>query len=227
MGALLKVIDIARVAFAVLAVIGSMERTCSSQSQAPAVNSSADVSGSGLLSAATAEEAKGTNLFYTQDYRSGRRLVQFKGTLYAGITAFTAKKCELTIGTTIVDRYSGQIDKSKINDTQSTYNYSIEFALTPEIADSLRLIEARPSQLENGTRAVCAEQRTCVVNWLEIRARRQVIKLTSVTNDVEHYDGFIKDFDGMVDRFWIPVSSQDAGNDLISWLKSFAATCAQ
>jgi hypothetical protein len=223
----LKVIDITRNAFAVLAVIGSMDQMSFSQSQAPAMNSSAGGSGSGLLSAANAEEEMGTNLFYTQNYRSGRRLVLFKGTLYAGITAFTAKKCELTIGTTIVDRYSGEIGRSKINDTQNIYNYSIEFALTPDIADSLRLIEARPSQLENGTHAECAEQRACAMNWLEIRAKRRVIKLTSITNDVEHYDGFVKDYDGMVDRFWIPVSSRDAGNDLISRLRSFAATCAQ
>ena len=53
------------------------------------------------------------------------------------------------------------------------------------------------------------------------------MKLSSVTNDVENFNGFIKDFDGMVDRFWIPVSSQEAGNDLTARLKSFAATCAQ
>jgi len=227
MGTLLRVIDITRIAFVVLTVIGGMDQTSFSQSQAPALTGGADVSGSSLLSAANLEEKKGTEVFYTQNYRSGRRLVLFKGTLYAGITAFTAKKCELTVGTTIVDRYSGQINRSNVNDTQSIYNYSIVFGLTPDLADSLQIIEARPSQLENGTHAVCAEKRACTMSWLEIRAKRQVIKLTSITNDIEHYDGFVKDFDGMVNRFWIPVSSQDAGNDLISRLKSFAATCAQ
>ena len=204
-----------------------MDQSSFSQSQAVAIADSADGSATALLSAANAEEKKGTNLFYIQNYRAGRRLVLFKGTLYAGITAFATKKCELMMGTTTVDHYSGQIDKSKINDTQSIYNYSLEFTLTPDIAESLHLIEAKPSQLENGTHAACAEQRSCSINWLELRAKRQVMKLTSITNDVEHYDGFVKDFDGMVDRFWIPVSSQDAGNGLISRLKSFAATCAE
>jgi hypothetical protein len=73
-----------------------------------------DASQNSLNALASAEEKLGSTLTYVQSYRSGGKLAVIKGTVYAGISSFTANKCELTIGTTVVDRYSGQFDKSMI-----------------------------------------------------------------------------------------------------------------
>src|SRR5580704_6934360 len=47
----------------------------------------------------------------------------------------------LTIATVVADRFSGQIGKTQIGDTQSIYKYSAEVTLTPEIASSLSVGE--------------------------------------------------------------------------------------
>lgn len=110
---LLRVLTFTRTAFLALAAIGSLEHTCHPQSPGSTTNRP-DASQNSLNTLASAEEKLGTALTCVQSYRSGGKLVVIKGTVYAGISSFTAKKCELTIGTTIVDRYSGQFDKSMI-----------------------------------------------------------------------------------------------------------------
>lgn len=220
----MKVVAFTRNAFLALAVIGSLEQTCHPQSSGPPANGPA-ASRNSLITLASAEEKRGTVLTYVQNYRSGGKLVFIKGTVYAGISAFAANKCELTIGTTVVDRYSGQLDKSMIKETQNDYNYTGVFRLTRDIADSLRLAEAPPSPLENGTHPICRERQRCTFHWVEIRAKDKVIKLTSTTNDVAGYNGFVTDFNDVTDHLWIPVSSPQAGLELVSLLKSFAVSC--
>ncbi|HEV2486216.1 MAG TPA: hypothetical protein VGT08_11855 [Terracidiphilus sp.] len=223
----MRAVAVARIALLILNAVVTLHPASFSQSRGTAASGTEDGSESGLIRAADGEQKRGINLFYTQNYRSAGRPVRFSGSLYAGITAFTVNKCNLTIGTNIVDRYSGQIGKGTIKNTQSSYQYSVEFVLTTEIADALRLTEARPNQLENGTNPVCADRRACTIYWLELRAKRPVMKLTSITNDIAGYDGFIRNFDGMVEQFWVPISSSDAGKELISKLQSFAITCRQ
>jgi hypothetical protein len=180
-----------------------------------------------LIRTADAERDKGVALFYTQHYRSGGKLVVLKGSLYAAITGFGVNKCNLTIGTTVVDHYSGQIGNGKIGDTWGTYNHSVQLLLTQEIADSLILVEATPLELESGTSAMCDDNRACRIQWLQLRAKSPTIHLITTTNDVAGYDGFVKNFDAQVDQFRMPVSSRDAGKELISNLQRVAATCGQ
>lgn len=223
----MRVLVCARPVLLALLAAGTFAPTALAQSAGAAVSGTGQRSEYGLVSVADAEEKRGVDFSYTQNYRSAGKPVLFKGSLYAGITAFKVNKCSLAIGTRIVDRYSGQIGKSTIKDTQSIYDYSVEFTLTQELADSLRLAEVRPSQLENGTNPACSEKRACAIDWLEFRAKGPVIKMTILTNDIEGYDGFVRNFDGMVDQFRIPVSSSDAGNTLIAKLQSLAIMCRQ
>lgn len=190
-------------------------------------SAAADGGTTGLTGLVNAEEKQGNVLVYTQNYRSGGRLVVIAGTLYAAITTFTANQCELKIGTTVVDRYKGRIDSDAIKDTQSVYNYAGVIGLTPEIADSLRLVEARPSALEAGSHPVCTQGQACDLHWLEFRSKGKAIQLTSTTNDLAGYDGFVTEFSGMADQFWIPVSSEQAGKNLVALLKGLAATCGR
>jgi len=218
---------IARFALLLLIVPGARNYRSLAQSAGPSAIPVSNGSEEELIRTADAERNRGVALFYTQHYRSGGKLVLLKGSLYAGITAFGVNKCNLTIGTTVVDHYAGQIGNGKIGDTCGTNNYSVQLLLTHEIADSLTLVEATPPELESGTSATCGDNRACRMNWLQLRAKSPVIHLTSTTNDVAGYDGFVKNFDAQVDRFRMPVSSTDAGKELISNLQRVAARCGQ
>lgn len=224
-GTLLGDIDLTSIAFVIVVAIAGLGPRCFSQSQAAEMKDGANENRSVLVNAISGEAKRGTVLNYSQHYRSGGKLVAIKGTMYAGITNFTLNKCGLTIGTTIVDRYAGQINKVAIEDTQNIYNFSEEIRLTGEIAEAARVVEARPSQFERGTHPLCLEGRACSIYWLKLGAKERVMKLTSTTNDVAGYEGFIRDFDGMVDEVWIPASSEQAGMELIALIRSYAATC--
>jgi hypothetical protein len=221
----LRAIALIRTTLLLLTVIGGVAPLKFARAQTLDGGGSVISDRSALMSAAMEEEKKGAALTYTQSYSSEHKPVFIRGTLYATIASFTAQKCELKIATTIVDRYSGQVDGSEINSTQSSYHSIAEFVLTPEIAGAVQLVEAKPGQLEKGTRPICAERQTCAIEWLKFEAKQRVIRVTRTTNDIAGYNGFVKDFDGVMDRFWIPVSSESAGLELIKLLKSFAAGC--
>jgi hypothetical protein len=179
-----------------------------------------------LLRSFAAEEKRGDTVFYTQSYYAlhGRH-VFFKGSMYASIADVKVNGCELRIDTTIADRYSGAIGRKQVAPTQSLYRISADFLLTPEIANSLKVIKARPGQLDEGTHPSCSDHQPCVLNWIELRSERPEIQLTEFTNDFEGYDGFVKNFDALVDRSLVPVSSPAVGNELISRMQALAGAC--
>jgi hypothetical protein len=179
-----------------------------------------------LLRSFAAEAKLGDSFFYTQSYYAlhGRH-VFFRGTIYAAIADVKVSGCRMRVDTSIADRYSGTIGRKQVGPTQNLYRISADLRLTPEIAQSLRVIKARPVQLDLGTHAVCADHQQCVLNWIELRSDGPEIHVTESTNDVDGYDGFVQDFDGPADRFLLPVSSPAAGDELISRIKALAGTC--
>lgn len=223
----LRVVAVARIGLLVVSGVAAVYSRSVAQSPGATAINIPKANESELIDTARAEAKQGVSLFYTQSYRSQGKTVRFTGSLYSGITDFKVNKCDLTVSTTIVDRYSGQIGDSRVNDTQSVYNNSVDLQLTPEIADSLHVSEGRPKQLPMGTNPTCSEKQGCTIDWVEFRAKRRVMKFKSMTNDVADYNGFVTIFDGMVDEFWIPISSHDAGKELISNLQSYAITCRQ
>jgi hypothetical protein len=180
-----------------------------------------------LLRSFAAEEKRGDAFFYTQSYSAlhGRH-VFFKGSVYASIADVKVHGCRMRIDTTIADRYSGTIGRKQVGPTQNLYRISAEFLFTPEIAQSLKEVKARPGQLDEGTHPVCSDHQPCVLNWIEISSENPEIQVTEFTNDIEGYDGFVKNFDGPVDRFLVPVSSPGAGNELISRMQALAGACS-
>ena len=179
-----------------------------------------------LLRSFAAEEKKGDTFFYTQSYYAlhGRH-VMFKGSMYGVIADVKVSGCRMRIDTTIADRYSGAIGRRLVDPTQSLYRISAEFLLTPQIAQSLKVVKARPGQLDEGTHPACSDHQPCVLNWIEISSEGPEIQVAEFTNDFQGYDGFVKDFDAPVDRFLVPVSSPAAGNELISKMQVLAAAC--
>jgi hypothetical protein len=181
---------------------------------------------SDLLRSFADEEKRGDAFFYTQSYYAlhGRHVV-FKGSIYATIATVKVSGCRMRIDTTIADRYSGTIGKKQVDPTQNLYHISADFLITPEIANSLKVIKARPGQLDEGTHPVCSDHQPCVLNWIAISTERPEIRLTELTNDIEGYDGLVQKFDAPVDRFLVPVSSLAAGNELISKMQALAGAC--
>jgi hypothetical protein len=59
-----------------------------------------------------------------------------------------------------------------------------------------------------------------------LKADARVIHLTEITNDVADYNGDVTDFDGPVDQFYLPISSADAGEELIGKIRAYAQSCA-
>jgi hypothetical protein len=179
-----------------------------------------------LLRSFAAEEKRGDTFSYTQSYYAlhGRR-VFFKGSIYASIADAKMSGCRMKIETTIGDRYSGTIGTKQVDSTQNVYRISVDFTLTPEIAKSLKVIKARPAQLDEGTHPMCPDHQPCVLNWIEINSERPEMQVAEFTNDIEGYDGFVKDFDAPVDRFLVPVSSPAVGNELISRMQTLASAC--
>lgn len=175
-----------------------------------------------------AEERRGTYVFYTQTYRDGQhRPVFFNGSVFGVIQQMQANECEIKLETDVTDLYTGSIGKNQIRKTASVYRWLFDFTLTSEIADALHVVELRPAQLDNGTNPLCTAKPGCTFEWIEVKAALPVIKETEITNDFAGYDGYVKDFDGMVDHFLIPISSSTAGDDLIAKLKVLAHACGK
>ena len=145
---------------------------------------------------------------------------------YATIADVKVNGCKIRIDTTIADYYSGTIGRKQVDPTQNVYRISVDFILTPEIAKSLKVIKARPGQLDEGTHPVCSDHQPCVLNWIELRSERPEMKVAEFTNNIEGYDGFVQNFDAPADRFLVPVSSLAAGNELISRMQALAGACA-
>jgi hypothetical protein len=203
----------------------------------PAYAMAQSVAGAGPLTTVTArddlmrtfeaESKRGTSISYTQTYRAHGREVKFRGSIFGAIQDVQVDGCELKITSEIVDLYSGTIDGKSVAQTQAKYVTTIQFKLTPRIADELKVMTARPvRQLPKGTNATCSGVQQCTLNWVTLKTDAPLIRSTEITNDVADYDGDVKDFDGPVDQFWLPVSSADAGSELIAKMQAFARSCA-
>ncbi len=169
-----------------------------------------------LLLVAEAETKKGAYVFYTQHYidKENQKAV-YRGSVYGALKAFKLEGCSLKVDVVIVDKFSGTVGGKLTGDQADSQQYTFSLALTSEIAHALALIEARPAQLGGATNSVCAEKPSCAFTWLAIRTTGSSIKESRMTNE------FV-DFDGPADRFLIPVSSPEAGRQLIRQIQDFA-----
>lgn len=181
-----------------------------------------------LLSAFEAESKRGHYIFYTQTYKLSGRNIKFHGSIFGVIEDVQAEGCKLQIESALFDRYSGNIGRKIVGLTQNKYITTVDLRLTPKMADGLKVVIARPvRQLAADTYAVCAGDRQCSLTWLKMKTDRPVIHQTDVTDDVSDYDGEVKDFDGAVSQVYWPVSSAEAGNEIISRMRTFAGSCDQ
>jgi hypothetical protein len=175
-----------------------------------------------LLDALQTEEHAGTYLFYTQSYiDSDNGPVSYHGSVYGFIKNAQLKDCTLNIEFIVADRYSGVVKKQPTGPLEDDELYSATISLTHNIALSFSLVQAPPVAIANGTNSVCATRPSCTFTWLKIVAKDSSIRETRTTN------GWL-DFAGNTKTFFLPISSPDAGKNLIQHIQAFTeASCAQ
>jgi hypothetical protein len=171
-----------------------------------------------LVASIESEEKRGVSVLYTQGFvDAANQKTFYSGSIYGAINAIKVNECQMQLDFIVADSFSGVVGKRPTGHLQDSSSYSITFSLTIEIADNLRLIEARPIQLRLSTHAVCSDGSSCAFTWLQIKTKNLEIKETRITNDAV-------DFQGTVNHILIPLSSADSGNQLIGLFRSFAKT---
>jgi hypothetical protein len=181
-----------------------------------------------LLSLFQAENKRSTYIFYTQTYSLHGRRIEFHGSIFGAIQDVQVTGCDLKVKSGIFDYYSGNIGSKLVRQSQNKYITSIDFKLTPKMAEDLTVVDARPvRQLAEGTNAVCSGERQCNLTWLKLKAESPMIQMIDITDDVANYDGELKDFDGSVAQVYLPISSRQSGDEIIAKMRTFAQLCAQ
>ncbi len=169
-----------------------------------------------LVASIESEEKKGVSVLYTEAFvDTANQKTFYSGSIYGAINAIKVNECRMQLDFLVADSFSGVVGKRPTGHLQDSSSYSITFRLTSEIADNLRLTEARPIQLRLSTHAVCSDRTSCAFTWLQIKTKNLEIKETRITNDAV-------DFQGTVNHILIPLSSADSGNQLIGQFRSFA-----
>ena len=166
--------------------------------------------------AAEAEEKRGAYILYDQRYidKENQKAV-YRGSIYGALKAVNLDGCLLKIDVVIVDKFSGVVGGKQTGELADSQQYTFSLTLTSEIARALALVEARPIQLARETNSVCAEKPSCAFTWMAIQAPGSAIRESRVTNE------FV-DYRGDAGRFLIPLSSPDAGRQLISQIQDLA-----
>ena len=169
-----------------------------------------------LVASVELEEKRGASVPYTQAFvDTANQKTFYTGSIYGAINTIKVNECQMQLDFIVADSFSGVVGKRPTGHLQDSSSYSITFSLTSEIADDLRLIKARPTQLRFSTHAVCSDGSACAFTWLQIKTKNLEIKETMITNDAV-------DFQGTVNHILIPLSSADFGDQLIGLFQSFA-----
>ncbi|HZP06512.1 MAG TPA: hypothetical protein VFB43_16560 [Terracidiphilus sp.] len=177
---------------------------------------SGDDSAKKLMAAMESEEQQGTYVFYTQSFidRENKR-ADYRGSVRGAIRSFHADRCHMSFDIVLQDYFAGKVGKSETGHLQDSYVYSIDFTLTRAIAHDLALTRARPVQLVETTHAICAEKPSCSFVWLTVRAPGPTIRESEAINQIPNFKGW-------TDHFQAPVSSVQAGEDLIQKMRAVA-----
>lgn len=213
---MLLIREVARFGFVLLAVLFLVEPHMACQTSSGQMEMQRVPAASNLVDAIEAEAKRGAYLSYTQSYvDSENERVSYRGSIHGAIKRVEVDGCTLNVTVEIVDYFSGVVDRDRIGPQEERSFYTVSFTLTNAIANALTIVEARPTQLANGTKFSCAANSSCTFAWLVIQAKDQVIKETRTTNR-------LVDFNGNTKRFLVPLSSADVGKELMGRMRSLA-----
>jgi hypothetical protein len=169
-----------------------------------------------LLELIEADIPRGEWLFYRQRFLSSDdHWAQYQGSIYAAVQSMKIDKCRIEMQTLVVDQFTGIVGKSGTGQQQDKTVYEISFTLTPPIAKTMEVVQARPSQLRRTTHAVCDEKPSCELTWVRFKSAEHKISERISTNDRI-------DFSGATSTAVFPVSSPDLGSAAIKQLQLLA-----
>ena len=169
-----------------------------------------------FLTDAGEEAARGSYIFYRQEYRDQRKeRVSIHGSVYGVLRDVKLKGCEVEGTVQVFDLFSGFIKDRPTGEMQDLTEYSIRFRLSTEIVSGMSVVEARPSQLAHAMHTQCEGDGSCTFHWLRIRSAHGGMSERIVVNQSITYDGKVKEI-------LAPVSSGAAGNQLIRDLRAIA-----
>ena len=172
-----------------------------------------------LMELMEAEKSKGEWIFYRQRFLDkDNRWAQYEGSIYAAVQSMRIEKCQVDLDMLIVDHFRGIVANSGTGEQQDSTRYVISFALTPAIADTLQVIEARPAQLRRSTHAICDEKPSCALTWIQMKSEERKINERITTND--HVE-----FAGLAKTGTMPASSWDAGATMVRDFRAVASGC--
>jgi hypothetical protein len=129
-------------------------------------------------------------------------------------------KCRIEMQTLVVDQFMGIVSKSSTGQQQDKTVYGISFTLTLPIAETMEVVEARPSQLRRTTHTVCDEKPSCELTWVRFKSAEHRISERISTNDQI-------EFSGGTNTAVFPVSSPDVGSAAIKQLQLLANSDCQ
>ncbi len=174
--------------------------------------------GAEFLADAGQEAARGTYLFYTQEYRDQHKEpVSIHGSVYGVLRDVKLNGCEVEGTVQVNDLFSGSVNSWPTGEQQDVTEYSIRFRISAEAAAGMALTEARPSQLAHAMHTQCDGDASCTFQWLRIRATQVAMHERIVVNRSVTFDGPVKEL-------LVPLSSREAGERLMRDVRALAET---
>jgi hypothetical protein len=172
--------------------------------------------GQSLVELIEADKRKGEWVFYRQRFLSSdNQWAQYQGSIYAAVQSMKINKCRIEMQTLVVDKFTGIVGKSSSGQQQDKTIYEISFTLTLPIAETMEVVEARPTELRRTTHAVCNEKPSCELTWVRFKsAERKISEQISRNDQIE--------FSGGTSTAVFPVSSPDVGSAAIKQLQLLA-----
>jgi hypothetical protein len=163
----------------------------------------------------TGDEARrGIYLFYTQAYKDQhKQKVSLHGSVYGVLRDVKLTGCDLEATVQVVDLFSGFIGEGPVAERQDLTEYSIHLRVTSALAANV--FQARPSQLAHTMHTQCDGDGSCTFNWVRIHAPRALMHERIVLNHAVT-------FDGPVSEVLAPISSKEAGEQLVRDLNELA-----
>lgn len=182
---------------------------------------SSDKPGQSLVDLFEGDIRKGEWVFYRQRFLSSdNQPAQYQGSIYAAVRDVKIEKCQVKMQTLVVDQFTGIVGKSGTGQQEDTTVYEISFPLTRPIADTMEVVEARPSQLRRTTSAVCDEKPSCELNWVRFgSAEHKISEQISMNDQIE--------FSGETSTAVFPVSSPGVGSTAVKQFQLLAKSHCQ
>ena len=169
-----------------------------------------------FLASAEVESQRGVYAFYTQTFVDDQNeRVAYDGSLFGVMRSAKIAKCTLQLEIEMADLFAGTVGKRQTGQRQDHTFTSATISLSPEIANALTVMEARPKELSQSRHTTCSGDRGCTFSWLRFDSTRAVMREKVVVNGSTR-------FDGVVDRVLVPVSSAEAAKELMSGLREIA-----